>query len=373
MSSKKIGITGHHGFIGNHLKNVVKYKFQDYQIIDFERAFFLNEDGMSEFVKNCDVIIHLAGLNRHNVPEKIEEINIQLAKILATTLVVNNFKGSLIYSSSHQVYEDSPYGRSKKQAGEILAKAATNGRFSFISLILPNIFGPFGKPNYNSFIATFSHQLIQGKATEIIKDDKVPLIYIESVVHHILNQIDKKEINILEIPHETKKKVSEVLKKLKDFHQTYIEEGNIPKLENTFEIQLFNTFRSFIDYSKHFPKPHILHQDERGHFSELLRSHSHSQHSYSITKPGVTRGDHFHTRKIERFSVIKGEATIQMRRIGTSERIEFKLNGKNVSYVDMPVWTTHNITNIGKEDLITIFWINEHYDKEDSDVYFEKV
>ena len=373
MASKKIGITGHNGFLGNHIKNVVKYKFQDYQIVDFERIFFHDDDAMSDFVNNCDVIIHLAGLNRHDTPEEIEKTNIELAKTLATTLVANNYKGSLIYSSSLQVYQDSPYGRSKKQAGQILNKAANDGGFSFFNLILPNIFGPFGKPNYNSFIATFSHQLIHRKVSNIIKDDKVPLIYVETVVHHILNQIDKEGIHLLEIPHETEKKVSEVLIPLKEFHQTYVEEGNIPKLENTFEIQLFNSFRSAIDYLKHFPKTHKLHMDERGYFSELIRSHSQGQHSYSLTKPGITRGDHFHTRKIERFSVIQGEATIQMRRIGTDERIEFKLNGENPSYVDMPVWTTHNITNTGEENLITIFWINEHYDTEDADIYFEKV
>lgn len=373
MVNKKIGITGNNGFLGSHLKNIVKYRFQDYQIIDFDRTFFQNDDAMSKFVKNCDVIIHLAGLNRHNDPEKIEKTNVQLAKTVATSLATNNFKGSLIYSSSIQVYEDSPYGKSKKQAGEILAKAASNGRFSFINLILPNIFGPFCKPNYNSFIATFSHLLIQGKPVKIINDDFIPLIYIESVALQILNQIDKKGIHFIDIPHETKKKVSEILDQLKYFHQIYIKTGCIPKLENTFDIQLFNTFRSFVDYSNFFPRQHILHRDERGHFSELTRSHSQSQQSYSITKSGVTRGDHFHTRKIERFSVIQGEATIQMRRIGTRECIEFKLNGKNAAYVDIPIWTTHNITNTGKEDLITIFWINEHYDTEDSDVYFEKV
>jgi UDP-2-acetamido-2,6-beta-L-arabino-hexul-4-ose reductase len=373
MASVKVGITGHNGFLGSHLKNIVKYKFKELMIVNFEREFFQIESAMSNFVMSCDVIIHLAGLNRHNSPGEIEKTNIRLAKTLAVSLLKNNFEGTLIYSSSLQIFKDTPYGESKKQAGEILAKAAFDGKFSFINLLLPNIFGPFGKPNYNSFIATFSHQLIQGKASVIIKDDKIPLIHVESAVNHILNQIDHQGIHEIEIPNETEKKVSEVLDQLKYFHQNYIERGSIPKLENIFDIQLFNAFRSAVDHSKYFPKLHKLHIDERGYFSELVRSSTQSQQSYSITKPGVTRGDHFHTRKIERFSVIKGEATIKMRKIGTEKSLELKLTGKRPSYVDMPVWTTHNITNTGEEDLITIFWINEFYNPEDSDVYFEKV
>ncbi len=373
MANTKIGITGHNGFLGNHIKNTIKYNFQDFQIVDFKRSFFQNDSAMSNFVNRCDVIIHLAGLNRHKSSEEIAKINIQLAKTLSTSLIANNFKGSLIYSSSLQENKDTPYGKSKKQAGEILARTASYGDFSFIDLIIPNIFGPFGKPNYNSFISTFSHQLIQEKATEIIIDDEVPLIYVESVVNHILNQIDKEGIHKIEIPHENEKTVSEVLAQLKDFKHEYIEKGCIPKLEENFDLQLFNTFRSAIDHLKFFPKSHKLHKDERGHFSELVRSHSQGQLSYSVTKPGLCRGNHFHTRKIERFSVIQGKAIIRMRKIGNNKSFELKIDGTNPSYVDIPVWTTHNITNIGKEDLVTIFWINEHYDSENADVYFEKV
>lgn len=373
MASKKIGITGHNGFLGSHIKNIINYKSQNYQIVDFKRKFFHDGLSMSNFVNECDVIIHLAGLNRHNTPEEITKVNVQLAKTLSTALVSNNFKGSLIYSSSLQIYNDSVYGKSKKKAGEILAEAASNGRFSFINLILPNIFGPFGKPNYNSFISTFSDNLIRGKSPKIIKDEKVPLVYSESAAIHILNQIDKDGIHKIDISQENVKKVSEVLYQLKDFYKTYFKRGIIPKLENNFEVQLFNTFRSALDHSKHFPKPHNLNLDERGYFSELIRSNSQSQVSYSVTRPGIIRGNHFHTRKIERFTVVQGEALIQMRRIGTKEQFDYMLSGEAPSYVDIPIWTTHNITNTGKKDLITIFWINEHYDPEDADVYYEKV
>jgi len=122
-----------------------------------------------------------------------------------------------------------------------------------------------------------------------------------------------------------------------------------------------------------FPRFSITNKDERGNFSELIRTHSEGQLSYSTTNPEITRGNHFHTRKIERFSVIQGEAMIALRTIGKEEIMEFKVSGSKPSYIDIPVWTTHNITNIGTQDLITVFWINEHYDPKDADVYFEKV
>ena len=285
----------------------------------------------------------------------------------------NNFKGNLIYSSSLKELNNSPYGKSKRKAGEILLRAASLSKFSFTSLVIPNIFGPFGKPNYNSFIATFSHQLINKKKTEIIRNDVVPLIYVEKVVAEILDAIFFKGINKKNVPHEIEIKVSDVLNMLKEYQTVYLGKGEIPKLESIFEYQLFNTFRSAIDTLKFFPKKYELHIDERGYFSELLRVNTKGQVSYSITKPGITRGNHFHTRKIERFSVIKGDAKIELRTVGTSNTRQFILSGKIPAYIDIPVWTTHNITNIGEDDLITIFWISEHYDPKDADLFFEKV
>ena len=373
MANKKIGITGHNGFLGNHIKNQIQYQFTDFELLDFKRSFFEDQKQLSIFVNSCDVIIHLAGLNRHNSEQEITNTNIKLAEVLGASLTKNNFKGSLIFSSSLKENENTPYGKSKKKAGEILAKAANSLGFSFIKLIIPNIFGPFGRPYYNSFIATFSHQLIKGQAPEILLDASIPLIYVDSVVRHIMDAIKFEGIHNIEIPYQIKKKVSNVLKQLEDFQKSYIENGILPKFESAFDIQLFNSFRSAINLKEFFPISYEIHEDERGYFSELIRNHSKGQVSFSSTKPNITRGNHFHTRKIERFSVIQGEAKIALRKIGSDDMIEFELSGTHPAYVDMPVWTTHNITNIGNKDLITVFWINEHYDPEDADVFFEKV
>ena len=178
--------------------------------------------------------------------------------------------------------------------------------------------------------------------------------------------------NIIIVPQE-KIKVSNVLKKLNTFYKQYIEKAEIPQLESRFDLQLFNTFKSYLNFAQKYPIKHKENIDDRGSFTEILRSKVSGQVSYSITNPESIRGNHFHTRKIERFSVIQGKAQIQLRKIGSNTIHNFKLNGNNPSFVDMPIWYTHNITNIGEEPLITLFWINEPYCEKDSDTYFEIV
>ena len=160
---------------------------------------------------------------------------------------------------------------------------------------------------------------------------------------------------------------------LLNYHQNYFEKGTIPSLNNTFDRNLFNTFLCYIDHTSFFPFKLKLNTDERGSFVETVKLNSGGQVSFSTTVPGITRGNHFHTRKAERFAVIKGKARIELRRIGTDQVLSFELDGKEPAFVDMPVWFTHNITNTGKDELFTIFWINEHFDANDPDTYFEKV
>ena len=153
----------------------------------------------------------------------------------------------------------------------------------------------------------------------------------------------------------------------------YFDKGEFPKFNNDFELNLFNTFRSFIDLEKHYPVKYKQHKDSRGSFVEIFRSQGPGQGSFSTTEPGVVRGNHFHTRKVERFSVVKGKALIQLRRIGTDITLNFYLEGDEPAYVDMPIWYTHNIKNIGEDILYTNFWINEPYNPDDPDTYFVEV
>lgn len=167
--------------------------------------------------------------------------------------------------------------------------------------------------------------------------------------------------------------MSRVLALLESYKSNYFEKGIIPNLDNEFEKNLFNTFLCYIDHKSFFPFPLKLNTDNRGSFVETVKLNSGGQVSFSTTVPGITRGNHYHTRKAERFAVIKGKARIELRKIGTTEILSFDLDGSQPSFVDMPIWYTHNITNVGDEELFTIFWINEHYKAEDGDTYFEQV
>lgn len=370
----KIGITGQNGFVGKHLVNTLKVKRPDVMLVPFDRTFFENGDLLDEFVLSCDVVIHLAAKNRDESETVIYETNRSLAQRLSASLYRTNAKPYLIFSSSTQEVANNPYGNSKREARELFEAWATSTGSIYAGLIIPNVFGPFCRPFYNSFVATFSHQLINGDEPNIIVDKDVDLIYVDELVDRIISLLDKRvNENAIIVSHTTTMKVSDVLGLLKEYRSTYLEKGQIPTMSTVFERNLFNTFRSYIDHSSKFPVSYIQHKDERGIFSELIRVNCGGQISFSTTLPGVVRGNHFHTRKVERFSVIKGDAIIKLRKFGEDEVLTFRLSGSAPAYVDMPVWYIHNIQNVGNDELITVFWINELYDPKDHDTYFEIV
>ncbi len=370
----KVGITGQKGFIGNYLYNTLGLFPELFERIDFQKDFFNDNNQLDKFVSQCEVIIHLAAVNRHSDLQELHETNLNLVKILVASLDRNNSKAHIIMSSSIQENLGNFYGKSKKEGREIIANWAQRNNVCFTGLIIPNVFGPFGKPNYNSVISTFCCQLIQGIPSLIDVDSELNLIYIDELVQEIIKVIRDKINNVYyEILPTAKYKVSDVLKSLDLFKQVYFKKGEIPHLKTEFDINLFNTFRSYINIETQFPLPLLENKDDRGAFTEIIRLGIGGQVSISTTLPGITRGNHFHTRKIERFAVIKGKAMIQLRRIGTDKVIEFYLDGKEPTYIDMPIWYTHNIMNIGKDILYTVFWINEPYNINDPDTYLEIV
>lgn len=370
----KIGITGNEGFVGKHLDNTLKLFPDEFEIIDFKKDFFQEREKLQQFVAQCDAIIHLAAMNRHNDPTVIYNTNINLVNELIDALEQTHSKPHVLFSSSSQEERDNIYGQSKKEGRELFADWAKRSGGKFTGLVIPNVFGPFGHPYYNSFIATFCHQLSHNEQPKVEVDGLVKLIYVGDLVRIIIDEARKKTGNdMLFIPHTDEYKVTEILSLLEGYKSEYLEAGIIPKLQNNFETNLFNTFRCYMDIKSHFPVKFTKHTDPRGAFVEVIRLNVGGQVSFSTTVPGITRGNHFHTRKIERFAVIKGSAIIQLRRIGTEDVMDFYLSGDEPAYVDMPVWYTHNIKNIGDDELYTIFWINEFYDPGDPDTYFENV
>ena len=373
----RVGITGQGGFMGSHLYNFLGTKLEQIKRIDFKRNYFENEVSLQNFVKSCNVIVHIAAMNRHENQQVIYNTNIDLVKKLVSACEATNSTPKIIFSSSTQEEKDNLYGKSKRDGRQLLENWATKTGGKLASLIIPNVFGPFGKPFYNSFIATFSHQIVAGEQPTVINDSQVNLIYINELSQAFYEEIIAKDlpkaVDVFIVPHTSSRKVSEILSLLKDFKTQYIDNGQVPKIDlNTFELDLFNTFTSFIP-KEYFPRKFTKHSDNRGAFVEIMRAGSAGQSSYSTTVPGITRGNHYHTRKVERFAVISGKASIQLRKVDSDKVIEYILDREHPAYVDVPIWYTHNITNIGDTDLITLFWINEPYNLEDADTYFVSV
>lgn len=367
----KIGITGQSGFIGQHLYNYLKLN-ENNTLVYFKKEYFSSEGKLDSFVLECDVIVHLAALNRHKDQNVIYEENLSLVKKLIDSCIRTNSKPHILFSSSSQEAKDNLYGQSKKEGRELLEEWAKNHGAITTGMVIPNVFGPFGKPNYNSVVATFCHKLVQDEEPEIIVDGGLKLIYINALLVEIEELITSKQPEKVIIPHQYELKVTELLKVLKNIKQAYFDKGEFPSLSSPLELDLFNTFRCYVPHD-YYPKNFIQHKDNRGAFVEIVRANTSGQFSFSTTNPGVTRGNHFHTRKAERFAVIKGKARIDLRKIDSDKVLSYVLDGENPSYVDMPIWYTHNITNIGDTELLTLFWINEPYNQEDPDTYFINV
>lgn len=366
-----VGITGQSGFIGSHLYNYLKTK-DDVNLIPFQRSFFESKDKLADFLKRCDVIIHLAGMNRGS-DDEIYDTNIRLAKTVASGLERTNHNLHVIFSSSTHESRGTPYGNSKHESRLILSKWAKRNDAKFTGLIIPNVYGPFCKPFYNSVVATFCHQLTHGQEPEIHVDQPIELLYVDELVQRIYDVI-KNGQDADELPVQATREimVSELLSKLRRFKEQYLNEKVIPDLSDPFNLSLFNTFRSYIE-PDYYPVQYDLKTDDRGTLFEAVRSLNQGQVFFSYTKPGIERGNHYHRRKLERYSVIKGKALVQLRRIGTEKIVEYTLNGDTPSYVDIPIHHTHNLINVGEEDLLILFWASELFNPDDADTYYEKV
>ena len=292
-----VGITGQAGFIGTHLFNQLNLYPDEFKTIEFEDVFFDKPNQLTQWVKKCDVIVHLAAMNRHNNPEVLYKTNIDLVQKLVKSMKECSSKAHLVFSSSTQEEKYNLYGKSKKEGREILYNFAVINNSCFSGLVIPNVYGPFGNPYYNSFIATFSNQLTHGEQPEIQVDGSVKLIYVGNLCKFIINRIKEVDQNKnavisehIMVSYDFEKKVSEVLKLLNIYKNQYFNNSIIPPLNNIDEINLFNTFRSYIDHENRYPFKLTKHIDQRGSFVETIRLGIGGQVSFSTTVPGITRG-----------------------------------------------------------------------------------
>jgi UDP-2-acetamido-2,6-beta-L-arabino-hexul-4-ose reductase len=371
-----VGITGPRGFIAGHLARHLSKKSADarpFNVVSVPRNCFSNPATLRESVKNCGTIVHLAGMNRGDEHE-IYETNAHLADRLIEALDASGTRPHVIFASSTQRERPNAYGRSKKYAEQRLRDWAARAGAPLTILVVPNVFGPGCRPYYNSVVATFCHQLAHGQQPVVIDDQQLELIWINDLVEAVGQIIRERRAGVHEarVAGSARLSVSQLLAKLQAMRESYFEENIVPDLADPFDASLYTTFLSYIELDDHCHRPQ-LHSDARGQLFEVLRMAGGGQIFFSTTKPGVVRGNHFHSRKVEWFCVVRGEAMIRIRRVGEDRVREFRVCGASPEFISIPALCTHQIENVGSEDLLTMFWCNEIFQPGDPDTFFEKV
>lgn len=362
----RYAITGAHGFLGWHLRAALQESGVSVVPVPVGEAFSLAQAIAA--VDGSARVIHIAGVNRAS-DEEVTAGNVKFAEQLAEALrAAVTPPHTIVYANSTQSTNGSVYGDAKAKAAEILAAAAAAVGAEFVDVLLPNLFGEHGRPFYNAVTATFSHLVAAGEKPVVETDRELTLLHAQDAVDLLSGTAPLSALAELQ-QHET---VTGLLARLEAYDALY-RVGEIPNVSDVFDRDLFNTFRSYT-FPAQSPINLNRHADARGSFFEIIRSHGGpGQSSFSTTLPGVTRGDHFHRRKIERFAVLQGRARISLRRLNTGEVISFEVSGDTPGAIDMPTLWAHNITNIGDDVLYTSFWTNDIFNPQNPDTIAEVV
>lgn len=368
----RILVTGSDGFIGRNL--VVTLKSLKHTVFTFDRNNTLEElEIMSE---SCEFVVHLAGVNRTSEPNDFYEGNQQSVDFLIRALQKNHNKAPILLSSSIQAELNNDYGRSKRAGEQVLLNHAEENNSPVYIYRFSNLFGKWSKPNYNTVIATWCYNISRGLPINI-NDEKhtLNLMYIDDVVQEIINAINKKPNNVdgvyYSVPVSYTQTLGEIQEMLLKFKKSR-ENLYIPDMSPGFETKLYSTYLSFLPEDS-FSYPLKMSVDGRGSFTEFLKTDNAGQVSINISKPGITKGQHWHHSKNEKFLVVSGEGVIQFRNIFSNEVIEYHVTGSKLEVIDIPPGYTHNIINLGTSDLVTVMWVNEPFDPEHADTFYEEV
>lgn len=360
----RIVLTGAHGFLGWHTRLLMSTLGHD--IVPVGRDEWAD---LPDLVRDADAVVHVAGVNRGDDGE-VEQGNVRLAADLAVALSAARRGLHVVYANSVQAGNGSPYGRGKAAAAQILAQATERHGGVLRDVLLPNLFGEHGRPAYNSFVATFVDHVLHGRAPEVA-DRPIELLHAQGAARALVDQLAAQTSGQAH-PAGTPTTVSFVLETLQHLDAVY-RTGDMPALTTPLVRDLFNTLRA-ARFPGQYPICLTPRTDQRGSLVEVVRSHGGEGQTFaSTTLPGVTRGEHFHLRKVERFVVIGGRARIALRRVFNSEVVAFDVDGDEPVAIDMPIGWAHNITNIGQSELTTLFWTNELFDPASPDTWPEPV
>lgn len=359
-------MTGAAGFLGWHVRCRAR-ALDEVAIVPVDRS---NPGDLAAAVESADAVVHLAGVNR-GPDDVVAEGNLTLARRVADAVDGASHPVQLVYANSIQAGNGTPYGDAKASAGDVLAAAAHRTGGGFVDVRLPNLFGEHGRADYNSFVATFCRDVAQGSAPRV-SDREVALLHAQQAAACLLTSADGGGESRVDEPLGHPTSVLAVLESLQAFDELY-RRGDIPVLVSEFQTDLFNTYRSHL-FPRCAPVPLTTRSDARGSLVECVRAHGGSGQTFiSTTAPGVTRGEHFHLRKVERFVVVRGDARVSLRRMFSSEVVHFDVSGESVVALDMPTMWAHNITNIGTSELVTLFWTDSLFDPASPDTYAEPV
>lgn len=379
----KILITGANGFVGKNLcaalKNIADGKDKTYDITNditvFPYDLGTEPSHLDDYCKECDFVVHLAGVNRPETEAEFMEGNYGFASTLLDTLKKHGNSCPVLVSSSIQAELDNPYGRSKKAGEDLMFEYGEETGAKIMVYRLPNLFGKWCRPNYNSAVATFCHNIARDLPITVNnREVNMTLVYIDDLVSEIISAIkgqENREGVFCKVPTEHKITLGEIVDLIYSFKESR-QTKLVPDLSDGFTKKLHATYLSYIP-ADNFSYPLKMNVDERGSFTEILRTADRGQFSVNISKPGITKGNHWHNTKNEKFLVVSGKGVIRFRKPDETEVYEYFVSGDKLEVVDIPVGYTHNIENLGDSDMVTFMWCNECFDPDKPDTFFEIV
>lgn len=369
---KTVLITGSNGFVGKNLALSLAQR-PDVKVSGFD----IDDDQstLAALVAEADFIFHLAGVNR---PQNIEEFttgNTGLTQTLVSLLQSQGKKTPLLLSSSTQAAQDNHYGISKREAEEAVFAYGRQSGASVYVYRLPNVFGKWCRPNYNSAVATFCHNIAHDQSIQINDPQVVMnLVYIDDVVNSFMASLDgqsKREGHYCLVEPVHTIHLGAIAELLHSFKSSRLDRS-IPDMADPFTKKLYATYLSYLPTDQ-FSYPLKMNVDARGSFTEFIKTIDRGQVSVNISKPGITKGNHWHHTKNEKFLVVSGQGVIRFRRIGSEEIVEYVVSAEKLEVVDIPTGYTHNISNTGETDMVTVMWCNEMFDPQRPDTFFEIV
>lgn len=368
----KILVTGAKGFIGKNLIAELRNKKHD-DIFEYDRD--TDPSLLDRFCKEADFVFHLAGVNRPKEQSEFMEGNFGFTSDLLNSLKKHNNTCPVMISSSIQAELDNPYGESKKAGEDLLFSYGDETGAKVLVYRFPNVFGKWCKPNYNSAVATFCHNIAHDMPIQVNDPSVVMiLVYIDDVVNELINALERKENKVgefCEVPVVHTITLGEIVDLIYSFKNSR-EDRSVPNMSNKFAKKLYSTYLSYLPEDK-FSYGLKMNVDQRGSFTEFIKTPDRGQVSVNISKPGITKGNHWHHTKNEKFLVVSGKGVIRFRKIDSDEVIEYFVSGDKMEVVDIPTGYTHNIENLGDADMVTIMWANESFDPEKPDTYYLEV